>query len=217
MKRRSGGGSLFSPRFQRFQHVVHAVRKAWVERLPAQGQKAGAGDSLAGKAAARFRLERFGLWRGHAQQSGEVRVDFSQLHGGAVRQVVDAGGRFPERAEQVQGGHGVIPVDVVDPPVHVSGEGRALLAVLGDEHAAVRPVESSQPDDGASRGQNRLFRLNEEAAFSGGGVDVMFLRDPASVRDAIDGGAGAEDDRRSGEGFQRVLRSADVEAAVGFL
>lgn len=38
--------------FQRFQNVVHAVRKTWVERFPAQGQKAGAGDALAGVSAA---------------------------------------------------------------------------------------------------------------------------------------------------------------------
>ena len=193
MKRRSGGGEFILPPLPALPARCARRPQSLGRAAPSPGPEGGS--------------RRFSDWKSRG----------ALLHGGAVRQVVDAGGRFPERAEQVQGGHGVIPVDVVDPPVHVSGEGRALLAVLGDEHAAVRPVESSQPDDGASRGQNRLFRLNEEAAFSGGGVDVMFLRDPASVRDAIDGGAGAEDDRRSGEGFQRVLRSADVEAAVGFL
>lgn len=145
---------------------MHTVRKAWVERFPAQGQKAGAGNPLVGEAPARFRRERFRLRSGFPQQIGKVGVDFSHLHGGAVRQVVNAGGRFPQGAEQVQGGCGIVPVDVIEPSVHGSGEGRTLREVLGDENAAVRPVQGSQPDDRAPRRQNRLFRPNQQTVFT---------------------------------------------------
>lgn len=106
-----------------------------------------------------------GCGAGFPQQIGKVGVYFSHLHGGAVRQVVNAGRRFPQGAEQVQGGCGIVPVDVIEPSVHGSGEGRPLRDVLGDENTAARPVQGSQPDDRASRCQDRLFRLNKKPVF----------------------------------------------------